>query len=363
MGRKLSSDKTLFLVVLALVFFGLVMIFSSSAITSIEKYHNPYFFLVKQVVWALLGFSVLALLLYIPYSFFRRPLVVYSVLILCVILLCAALVMPSVNNTHRWIRFGGMSLQPSELAKFALMFFLAYQLDRLRGRAGDLRATVLPCLSVTGAFFVLTYLEPDYGAAVTMAVIAGIMLFLAGMPIRYLVASAVATIPLGAVLLLRAGYRKERLLAFLHPDQDPLGSGFQILQSLIAVGKGGILGSGLGESTQKLYYLPYAYTDFIYAVVGEELGLIGCLGVLGLFMVILWRGMRAAVHAPDFHGSLLAAGITALIVCQGLINISVVLGLLPTKGIPLPFFSFGGSSLLANMLGVGILLNISQHSA
>ncbi len=363
MGRKLSSDKPLFLAILGLVFFGLVMIFSSSAITAIEKYQNPYYFLIKQVVWAILGFGVIGVLLYVPYAFFRKPAFVYSALGIALILLCLVLVMPAVNNTHRWIRWMGASLQPSEFAKFALMFYLAYQLDKKRGRIGDFKMTILPCLFMTGLFFVLIYLEPDYGAAVTMAFIAGIMLFLAGIPIRYLVGGAMAMMPFAAALLFRAGYRKERLLAFLHPEADPLGSGFQILQSLIAVGKGGILGGGLGESTQKLYYLPYAYTDFIYAVVGEELGLLGCLGVVSLFLLVFWRGMRASVRAPDFHGSLLAAGITSLIVCQGLINISVVLGLLPTKGIPLPFFSFGGSSLLTNMLGVGILLNISQHSA
>lgn len=362
MGRKLSSDKPLFLAVLALVMMGLVMVFSSSAITAVERYHNPYYFLIKQMVWAGLGFALMGALLYIPYSFFRRPAVVYTLLAIALVLLTAALFMPTVNRTHRWIRLLGFSLQPSELAKFALLFFLTYQLDKKKERLNDLKWTVLPCAAVTAVFFVLTYLEPDFGAAITLASITGIVLFLAGVRLRYLLAGALAVVPAGLFLVLRAGYRKDRLLAFLDPFADPLGSGFQIIQSLIAVGKGGVLGGGLGESTQKLYYLPYAYTDFIYAVVGEELGLIGCMAVISLFLVIMWRGMRAATGAPDFHGALLAAGITALIVSQGLINISVVLGLLPTKGIPLPFFSFGGSSLLANMLGVGILLNVSQHS-
>lgn len=363
MARKLSSDRTLFLAVMILVMGGLVMVFSSSALTAVEHYKNPYYFLIKQGIWAGLGFLVLGCMLFVPYSLFRKPAVVYILLVLALALLTAALFLPEVNRTHRWIRLFGFSLQPSEIAKFALMFFLAYQLDKKRDRLNDIKWTILPCTIITGAFFVLTYLEPDFGAAVTMAFIAGIMLYLGGVRLRYLFAGVLATVPAAALLLLRAGYRKERLLAFLDPAQDPMGSGFQILQSLIAVGKGGIFGSGLGESTQKLYYLPYSYTDFIYAVVGEELGLIGCLTVLALFLVIMWRGMLAAVNAPDYHGGLIAAGITALIVSQGLINISVVLGLLPTKGIPLPFFSFGGSSLLANMFGIGVLLNVSQHSA
>lgn len=362
MARKLSSDKPLFLAVLALVMMGLVMVFSSSAITAVERYQNPYYFLIKQMVWAGLGFCIMGVLLYVPYSLFRRPIVVYALLLVALALLTAALFLPAVNRTHRWIRLLGFSLQPSEIAKFALLFFIAYQLDKKRDHLNDLLRTIAPCALVTGVFFLLTYLEPDFGAAVTMASIAGIALYLGGIHLRYLLGGALTALPVAGALLLRAGYRKDRLLTFLDPAQDPLGSGFQIIQSLIAVGKGGIFGGGLGESTQKLYYLPYAYTDFIYAVVGEELGLIGCLTILALFLIIMWRGLHAASHAPDYHGGLLAAGITALIVSQGLINISVVLGLLPTKGIPLPFFSFGGSSLLTNMFGIGVLLNISQHS-
>jgi cell division protein FtsW len=269
---------------------------------------------------------------------------------------------PARNHAHRWLHLGPLGLEPSELAKIILVTFLAYFLDLRKGHVSDWKHTLLPIALVTGAAVGLILKEPDLGTAMAIILVVGAMLFAAGLHWGYFAGSALAALPLIAMLIYFVPYRHNRLIAFLNPWSDPLGKGFQIIQSYVAVGTGGIDGVGFMEGKEKLFYLPEPHTDFIFAVICEELGLIGALAVIALFCVILWRGLRAASACSNDFGRLLAIGLTVLVVGQALVNMSVVLGLLPTKGIPLPLVSYGGSSLLMNLLALGILLNISQHA-
>jgi len=270
---------------------------------------------------------------------------------------------PPVNNARRWFSVGGLGIQPSELAKLAAIVFIAALLERRMHRINELGYALLPIGFVVAALVGLILLEPDFGTSMSLALIAAVMVFAAGLNYTYIAGAALAMLPLVAYIAMGAAYRRRRLLIFLHPWEDPLGDGFQIIQSLIAVGTGGISGRGLMNGVQKLFYLPEPHTDFIYAVISEELGLIGATLVLLCFCVISWRGMRVALRAPDMFGTFLALGLTTMVAVQAFVNISVVLGLMPTKGIPLPFVSNGGSSLLINLLGMGVLLNVSQHAS
>jgi cell division protein FtsW len=266
-----------------------------------------------------------------------------------------------VNGTRRWFALAGFGIQPSELAKLAIVLFTALILERRMHRINDITYSLLPIALVAGAVTGLILLEPDFGTAVALLAIVSVMVFAAGLNYKYFAGAALLLVPALYAVLMSASYRRDRLLAFWDPWADPLGNGFQIIQSLIAVGTGGVFGRGLMEGRQKLFFLPEPHTDFIYAVIAEETGLVGALVILACFGVLAWRGLRASSRAPDSFGAFLALGITMMIVLQAFVNISVVLGLMPTKGIPLPLVSAGGSSLLINLLGVGVLLNISQH--
>jgi cell division protein FtsW len=257
---------------------------------------------------------------------------------------------------------GPLSLQPSELAKLALILFLAWRLQRDRDPDQGWQKTFIPCLVLSGFFVFLVMMQPDLGTAVSLAILAGSMLFVAGVRLRFLAGIAVLGLAVLLVLVPMKGYQMRRVTAFLDPASDPQGAGYQVRQSVISVGAGGETGRGLGEGRQKLFFLPYPYTDFVYAVIGEELGLIGTLAVMGAFLVLMWRGLRAAARAPDMFGCYLAAGTTIFLVAQAMINIGVALGMLPAKGLPLPFISYGGSSLVAGLAASGILLNVSQYS-
>jgi cell division protein FtsW len=271
------------------------------------------------------------------------------------------LFMPVLNEAHRWIRIGGLSFQPAELAKVTVILFLAYHLERKADKINDFFAVLFPALLLMGWFAFLIYNQPDLGSAVMLVVIGAVMLFVAGVRLRYFATLAVFALPLLYQGVMGASYRWIRVKTFLNPWSDARGAGYQIIQSMIAIGSGGVTGVGLMEGHQKLFYLPYPYNDFIFSVIGEELGLVGAVTVLAGFVLILWRGVRASWHAPDAFGMYLAAGLTLLIVLQAFINMSVVLGLLPTKGIALPFISAGGSSLVITLFAVGLLLNVSQH--
>ena len=370
MPRRTESDRWLFGVTLGLCLLGAVMIFSASAVTAEHDYGHSYYFLLRQSVWLILGIAGMFALMRMDYRKLREPIVVYSMLCLVVLMLVGAFFLDKSHATHRWIRFGSFAgIQPSEIAKLAVILYLAWFLDlkrksatRLEFSKDDFVHHILPAIGPIFVCIALILLQPDLGTSVDIVLIATAILFVAGLSWKWLATGFAAAVPALFLLIMSASYRQARLLAFLHPDMDPQGAGFQLTQSLIAVGSGGFTGVGLMESKQKLFYLPEAHTDFIYAVICEELGFIGALIVIALFAIYGWRGLRAAFAAPDSFGRLLALGITAMVLCQALINFAVVLGLVPTKGIPLPFVSYGGSSLLVMLLATGVLLNISQQA-
>jgi cell division protein FtsW len=362
MARKLSSDNILFAITVALVLGGIVMVFSASAVFASENFHSPYYFLVRQGSWALLGLIGMCVLMHVDYHYYRRPIVVFTGLFLCATLLLAVFFLDKSHNTHRWLKLGFLSFQPSELSKIFLVIFMAFFLERRVGQVNNLRHSLLPFGVVVVVFVCLVFLEPDLGTALSITAVAFILLFSAGLNYRYIGSLVLLALPALFYSIYFFEYRLRRVLVFLDPWKDPQGAGFQIIQSLIAVGTGGLTGVGLMNGKQKLFYLPEPHTDFIFAVIGEELGLVGVLLLLVSFMIFLWRGLRLSLRAPDNFGQFLATGLTVMVVCQAFINVSVALGLLPTKGIPLPFISSGGSSLLISLTGVGILLNVSQHS-
>ena len=363
MARTLKYDKVLFTATLLLVFASIVMVYSASALVALERYQQPYLFVTRQVMWTVLGLALLALAMRVDYRTYRNDTFVWALLGLVTLMLIAVLFSPPINGTRRWFGMGGLGVQPSELAKIACVFFTALILERRMHRIDELSYSMLPIGIVAGVLGGLILLEPDFGTAISLLLIVVAMVFAAGLNYRYLVGTVLVALPAIYLVLVSAPYRRRRLLAFWDPWADPLGDGFQIIQSLIAVGTGGVFGRGLMEGVQKLFYLPEPHTDFIFAVIGEELGLIGATGVLACFCLIAWRGLRISLRAQDSFGSFVALGITSMIVVQAFVNMSVVLGLMPTKGISLPLVSAGGSSLLVSLLGTGVLLNISQHEA
>src|SRR5262245_34824830 len=363
MARKLKSDRILFLTTILLVGLSILMVYSASAVMALERYQQPYLFLTRQAMWALLGVGALGLVMRIDYHVYREPVFIWSCLGVVVVGLAAVLFSPPVSNARRWRALGGLGVQPSELAKLSAIFFIAALLERRMHRINEVSYSLLPIAIAVSTLVGLIMLEPDFGTSVTLALIAATMVFAAGLNYAYIVGTALAIMPVIAIAAVAAPYRRSRLLAFINPWDDPLRTDFQIIQSLLAVGTGGISGRGLMNGVQKLFYLPYPYSDFIYAVISEELGLIGASLVLVCFCVIAWRGLRIALRAPDSFGAFLAIGLTTMVAVQAFVNISVVLGLMPTKGIPLPFISAGGSSMLVNLVGMGVLLNISQHAA
>ena len=363
MARKLKSDRVLFIATILLVGLSIVMVYSASAVVALERYQRPYLFLTKQIMWAVLGISVLGLVMRIDYRHYRQPAFIWTCLGVVAVGLVAVLFSPPVNNARRWLGIGGLGVQPSELAKLSAIFFIAALLERRMHRINEIGYALMPIGIVVLVLFGLIMLEPDFGTSMSLALIAAVMVFAAGLNYAYIVGAALTALPAIAILVMGTAYRRRRMLTFLNPWEDPLGDGFQVIQSLIAVGTGGLWGKGLMNGVQKLFYLPEPHTDFIYSVIAEELGLIGATVVLICFCVITWRGLRVALLAPDGFGGFLALGLTTMVAVQAFVNISVVLGLMPTKGIPLPFVSAGGSSLLINLLGMGILLNVSQHAA
>jgi cell division protein FtsW len=363
MARKLKSDPVLFLATVGLVCLSIVMVWSASAVVAMERYQQPYLFLTKQLMWATLGLAVLWGAMGVDYRRYKEPRFIWGCLGVVALCLVAVLFSPPVNNARRWFSIGGLGIQPSELAKLAAIFIIASMLDRRMHRINEIGYSLLPIGLVVGVLVALILLEPDFGTSMSLALIAGVMVFAAGLSYMYVAAAGLMLVPLAAFIMLGADYRRRRLFAFMHPWDDPLGDGFQLIQSLIAVGTGGIGGKGLMQGVQKLFYLPEPHSDFIYAVISEELGLIGASVVLLCFCLITWRGLRIASRAPDTFGAFIALGLTTMIAVQALVNISVVLGMMPTKGIPLPFVSAGGSSLLINLLGMGVLLNVSRHAS
>jgi cell division protein FtsW len=363
MARKLKSDKWLFIATLVLVCDSLVMVYSASAVIAMDRFHQPTYFLFKQATFALVGLVLIPVLMKIDYRRYRQPAVIWTALAFVGFALVGVLFGPRINGARRWFGVAGTGVQPSEFAKIVVIVFVAAILERRMDRIDDLKYSLFPIAITLGVAVGLIMLQPDLGTALSIIVIVSVMIFAAGINYRYLVGLLLVSLPAAYVVLISASYRRRRLTVFLNPWEDPLGDGFQVIQSIIAVGTGGVFGRGLMAGVQKLFYLPYPETDFIYAVIGEELGLAGATLILACFCIIAWRGLRTAMRAPDRFGAFVALGLTAMVSFQAFFNISVVLGLLPTKGIPLPFVSFGGSSLLVSMIGMGILLNVSQHAS
>ena len=363
MARKLKSDKLLFTATLLLVCTSIVMVYSASAVIAREKWQQPYLLLFKQAAWVLIGLSLVPIVMRIDYRSYRQPLVIWTALGLAAVALVAVLFSTPVNGASRWLHVGPLGVQPSELAKLAIILFTAALLERRMDRIDELSHALLPIGLTTGAIVGLILVEPDLGTAVSVLVISSAMVFAAGISYRYVLGLVLVAVPALYVVVMASAYRVQRVMAFLDPWSDPQGSGYQMIQSMIAVGTGGFFGRGLMGGVQKLFYLPEPHNDFIYAVIAEELGLIGATTVLACFCVITWRGLRTAIRAPDRFGTFLAVGLTVMIAFQEFLNISVVTGIAPTKGIPLPFVSAGGSSLLINLIGMAILLNVSQHAS
>jgi cell division protein FtsW len=361
MAKKLAFDRVLFTTVALLICFGLVMVYSASAAIARDRSPLVNPFLVKQALATVVGLALMICLMHLDYRRLRSPVVIYSILGVSLLLLAGVLFAPQLNGTRRWFFLAGLSLQPSELAKLALIPFLAYQIDRKKGEVNRL-SLLAPVFLMTVLAAGLILLEPDMGTAVLLGATALMLVFLGGLS-WYWVAGAAALVPPVLWLLVMAEpYRRERFFIFLDPEKDPLGSGFQALQSLIAVGSGGFFGLGPGKSMQKLYFLPHPESDFIFSIIAEELGMIGAVAVVAAFAVFAWRGLRAGAKAPDLFGRYLGWGFTGVVALQALLNVSVTVALLPTKGIPLPFISYGGSSLVVTLCACGVLLNVSQHA-
>ncbi len=353
----------MFGVTMALVVFGLMMIYSSSAIFASQQYNNSWYFFQKQLLWAVVGVAACIILMKTDYHYLQRySRVLISISVVLLVLALTDLFGKEVGGAKRWIRLGPISFQPSELAKISLLIYIADYLDRKQSKISKVMKGVIPVMAVIALVCGLILSEPDMGTSVTLGAVCLAMLFIGGLSAWYLGSLLMMGVPFLAYLAMSRPYRMRRLTVFLNPWSDPRNAGYQIIQSLIALGSGGLLGVGLGNSKQKLLYLPAAHTDFIFPIIGEELGFIGALSVVVLFFIFAWRGLKISFHAPDLFGSMLAGGITLIIVLQALINIGVACSLFPTKGLPLPLVSYGGSNLAFTLASIGILLNISRQT-
>ena len=363
MARTLRSDKLLFSATLLLVGVSVIMVYSASAADSLDGSQPSYHQLLRQSIWVALGLALLAAAIRVDYHDLKRPEVIWSLVAVTVAALVAVFFFAPRANTNRWLSFGGFTVQPSEFAKLTAIVFAAALLERRMHRINDAAYALAPVAAVTMLLAGLIVLEPDFGTAAVLILVVTAIVFGAGLSYRYLFGSLLILLPAAMALIATSDYRMRRVQTYLNPWADQFGDGYQPVQSFIALGSGGLTGKGLMAGVQKLHYIPEPQNDFIFAVIGEEFGLIGTTVVLACFLVIAWRGLRTALLAPDRFGSLLALGLTMAIAIQAFINISVVVGLLPTKGIPLPFVSAGGSSLVVSLMAMGILLNISQQAS
>jgi cell division protein FtsW len=360
---KARVDPVILFTALGLAVLGLVMVNSSSAIVALERFKDPYFFVKRQTVWLMIGLVAMGSAAVVSLEWVKRwtfPAVVVVIALLAVVL--APGIGRTAGGARRWLPLGPVAVQPSEFAKLVCILYLARWLASREDCLRDRTSVYLKAMIVPGILVALVLVEPDLGTAILIGAVAAVVLVLGGIPWTFTLGGAVAVVPVIATAVVSAGYRRQRLLAFLNPWADPSGTGFQMVQSYLALGRGGLLGRGLGQGTQKLFYLPEAHTDFIFAVLGEELGFVGAAGVCLLFLLLIWRGFRVASRSQGLYEAYLAGGCTALIALQALINMGVVVGLLPTKGLPLPFISLGGSSLVVTCMAVGLLLNLSRRA-
>ena len=361
MAKRVGVDKWLFGTVLLLVLFGLVMVFSASAVLAKATLGSPYAYVTKQAIWVLLGMVALFVLMRVPYRKYNNPKLIFPLMGITALLLMAVFVMPGMNGAHRWVHIAGITLQASELAKPVIIVFLAWFLQTRMHAIDNIKETILPAALPPLVYIALILKEPDLGTAMVCAAILLMMLYLAGMQMKWIGIALACAAPILYYMLFHVKFRAARMKVFLDPEADPKGAGFHILQSLIAVGTGGIRGKGLMEGVQKLFFLPEPHTDFIFANICEELGLIGALCVLAAFCILGYRGLRAAFLSTDPFARFLAFGLTTAILVQAFFNMSVVLALLPTKGIPLPFISSGGTSVFVTLACMGILLNVTRE--
>jgi cell division protein FtsW len=359
-----SYDVQLLFAVLFLVGIGIVMVYSASSALALKKYGSDFYFLKKQALFSLFGIMALVTCRHIPFRCYR--VMTYPLLALALGLLVAVHVSDlglEAGGSLRWLRLGPLTFQPVEVARLALIVFMAYSLNKKQAVLGKFTLGFVPHVIVLAIFAAPLLMQPDFGSVVIFGALVWIMMFMGGVPFRHLLSALIPMLPLAYFLMVSEAYRIKRLISFLDPWQYPAGEGYQIIHSLMAFGTGGLWGAGIGKGYQKLFYLPEPHTDFIFAVIGEELGFWGVLFILALYGVILWRGIRIACSCNDNFGMLVAAGISTAIGLQVSINMGVSLGLLPTKGLTLPFLSYGGTSLLLNMACVGILMNIGAGNA
>ncbi len=359
--KERRLDLLLVTVAIVLAVFGVAMVYSASAVISMRETQSQFTYFYKQLMFSVIGIGIMLIVSRIDYRRLQQPLIVYGGYAVTAACLLAVFAFPAINGASRWIRFGGFSFQPSEMAKIALPIFLAYFLTKNEETVGE-ASTAIISLAAFGFFAVLIMLEPDLGTTMVLAAVFGAIYFAAGARLLHIAIVGGLFLTAGVAAIVLAPWRVERFMAFLDPFAHADDAGYQVVQSLYAIGSGGIAGEGFAKGQAKLFYLPYPYSDFIFSVVGEELGLIGTLAVVTAFGVILWRGTRAALMAPDRFGMLLGIGIVTGIVVQALFNISVVISIVPAKGIPLPFISYGGSSVMLTLLAIGILLSISRYS-
>lgn len=360
-SKRVPVDPALLAVTLILALVGVVMVFSASAVVAGNRFHDPWYFLKRQLAWLAAGLLVMHLTSKIDYTIWKKlavPLLALTTLLLLLVLV------PSLGSAakgaRRWLHFGPINIQPAELTKFVVIIYMAAYVTKKQDQLTHFARGLLPPLIVLGSLSVLVLLEPDLGTVVVMGLVVVTLLFLAGARIKHLGLLSLCALPAVAALIFGSSYRRQRLMTFLSPWKNASDSGFQITQSFLAFGSGGPFGVGLGEGKQKLFFLPEAHTDFVLALVGEELGLVGSVAIVLLFGLFVIKGFQIAGRARHPFGRHLAMGITMLVGMQALVNAGVVTGLLPTKGLTLPFVSYGGSSLMANLFGVGILLNISR---
>lgn len=358
--RAGKPDILIFAAVITLLTIGLVMVFSASSIIGIADYGDPYHYVQRQSILAVVGLVALFLLVRVDYHVFK-VLALPGLIVSFALLILVLFVGQGTGGATRWIRVGGFNLQPSEIAKLTMINYAAVYISTKRDRIRRFFSGLLPLLIILGVKFGLIMLEPDFGTGAALVFATLVVVFAGGAHLGQLFILAGLSAPVVWQLIVREEYRFQRLMAFLDPWADPTGAGWNVIQSLLAIGSGGLFGLGLGRSRQKFSYLPEHHTDFIFAILCEELGFVGGVFVVLLFFVLAWRGLRTALQAPDLYGSLLAIGITAMIAFQAMINIGVVTGSLPVTGIPLPFISHGGSSLLTSLAGIGVLLNISRQ--
>ena len=360
-GRK-RLDIILLFAALALVGVGIVMVYSTSAIIAGDRFGDPYYFLRRQALYAAIGFVLMILTMFFPYENLKR--IAYPIFVLSILCLIAVLI-PGIGHraggAMRWLKIQAFSFQPSEFAKLGLVVFLAYLLAKKEEKIRSFSFGFLPPVFLSGLVIGLVMIEPDFGAAFFLTMMVFLLLFVSGARVIYILGAISITVPVAYALLMNVGYRYKRLMSFIRPWEDPSGTSFQIIQSFLSFGSGGFFGLGLGEGRQKLFFLPALHTDFIFSIIGEELGLVGAMVVVLLFFILTLRGIQVGLSLEDRFGAYLALGITLMISLQAVINMGVVLGLLPTKGLTLPFVSYGGTSLIANLVGVGILLHLSTR--